>query len=334
MSIASLEHQHLPDAFADFRVRTTRAAAILGLIFLVPFGVANAFRGDVVLGLGAVFVVLVLSGLAWFSDDNGYSGLSLVLLPPVVVFLAISVIEQGVIGVMWTYPGIFLFYFILREELAWLANAVIVAVVVPIAIANLTPSIAVRSVVTLCVMSVFAILAVRIIDTQQRRLEHVAVTDSLTGMLNRNLLTPTLRQSISRSTRTHEPASLLILDIDHFKRINDTHGHMIGDKVLQGVATLMRNRLRASDQVFRVGGEEFAIVLTDTSVEPARHVADLLRSEIEAARFAGDIGVTASFGLAVLRSEDEPGSWLARADRSLYEAKRGGRNQVVVADGP
>ncbi len=125
----------------------------------------------------------------------------------------------------------------------------------------------------------------------------------------------------------------MVLDIDNFKEINDTYGHLAGDHALVGFATVLQNRLRTTDQIFRIGGEEFAVVLPDSASEPARHVAQLIRSAVAGATLLDGHPVTVSVGVAALTKDDTAETWLARADRCLYDAKRGGRN-LVVTDTP
>ena len=261
----TLEHEHRPDALADFRVKTTLWVAIAGVLFLAPFGVANMFRGRMLLGLGATVIVCVLIMLARVAYRGHFSNLSLILFPPLLAFLLLSIKEQGVIGVMWSYPGIVCFYFIFRERWAWVANAVLIMTVVPMAAAELETAVALRAMVTLNVVSAFSIMAVRVIGTQQQQLETMAVTDSLTGLLNRSLLGPSLEQSLARKNRSGEPACLLTIDVDHFKNINDTFGHPAGDAVICAVADRIKSCLRESDMVARLGGDEFAIIQTPFS---------------------------------------------------------------------
>jgi len=231
------------------------------------------FTGRYVQGLILCCISILLFVLAWLSYRRRLPYFSLLLFPPVLVLLIASVNEQGVIGLMWSYPAILLFYFVFRERWAWVANFVIIVVVVPLAAQNLESAVALRAVATLTLVSFVSIMAVRVIGSQQKRLESLAITDSLTGLLNRSLLKPTLDQSVSRFRRTFEPVSLLAIDVDLFKQVNDQHGHAKGDDVLVRVAELLAERLRASDVIFRTGGEEFVVVLPNTDAEPGLHVA-------------------------------------------------------------
>jgi diguanylate cyclase (GGDEF)-like protein len=122
-----------------------------------------------------------------------------------------------------------------------------------------------------------------------------------------------------------------MFDLDHFKPINDVYGHEAGDRVLVNLVEVVEDVLRPEDRLFRVGGEEFVVVLPETGLEGAVTVAEKLRAAV-AERLEGPGGMlSASFGVTELRSDTAPGDWLARADEALYEAKRAGRNQVVSA---
>jgi diguanylate cyclase (GGDEF)-like protein len=330
VTFVTLEEQHRPEALADFRITTTLWAAIAGVVFAAPFAVNNFIRGRGLLGLGALVVVGLLAFMARMAQKGRLSNLSLLLFPPLLAFLLLSVREQGVIGIMWTYPGIFSFYLIFRERWAWLANAIVIVTVGPVAVAELETEIALRAIATLILVSAFSIMAIRVIGRQQEQLEKMAVTDALTGLLNRSLLTPSLEQALAHHRRTGEPATLLSLDIDHFKNVNDTFGHLEGDRVLAGIADVFRGRLRATDQVFRIGGEEFAIALPNTDAEPGHHIAQLLRSAVAGQNLLDSHRVTISVGVAKLGEDDGTESWLARSDRCMYAAKRAGRNRVIT----
>ena len=166
-------------------------------------------------------------------------------------------------------------------------------------------------------------------------LERIATTDALTGLPNRRAFWAALQLEIARAWRSGAPLSLAILDIDHFKRVNDRHGHPAGDAVLAAAAAKMRAAVRAGDVVGRIGGEEFAILMPATAVEGAVLVCERLRAAVEArpVDVAGNIGVqvTVSTGVALLADGERCDSIVMRADKALYEAKTGGRNQVKLA---
>jgi diguanylate cyclase (GGDEF)-like protein len=162
-------------------------------------------------------------------------------------------------------------------------------------------------------------------------------TDHLTGLFNRRFLMESLDKEFQRAQRKGGQVALLMLDIDHFKRVNDTHGHLQGDVVLQKVALHIQKELRSYDVAARYGGEEFVAVLPDTSLKEAFNVADRIRLSVQGMRFAGSLAderITISLGVAMFPStcfEDLDGL-LRTADEALYEAKERGRNRVVVSD--
>lgn len=161
-----------------------------------------------------------------------------------------------------------------------------------------------------------------------------ALRDPLTGTGNRIAMDQTLIREIDMAKRHLQPLSLLMLDIDHFKRVNDSHGHGIGDEVLKGVAEAIKNQLRNVDMVFRFGGEEFLILLSNTSRDAAAMVGERLRHAAQAQDYfaAGTrIELTVSLGCATLLPGESVESLLRRADNALYVAKREGRNRLAMA---
>jgi two-component system cell cycle response regulator len=164
----------------------------------------------------------------------------------------------------------------------------------------------------------------------------LALTDSLTGVFNRRYVNAHLPRLLDRAADSNKPVSVLMFDIDHFKRVNDTYGHDIGDEVLREVAVRASRNLRNFDLVARLGGEEFVVIMPDTDGESAMMVADRLRTRIGDTPFVisapvGQITVTVSVGVAIGgRIGDTVDHLLKRADEALYEAKRTGRNRVIA----
>ncbi|MHC8360841.1 GGDEF domain-containing protein [Pseudomonas sp. LS2P72] len=161
-----------------------------------------------------------------------------------------------------------------------------------------------------------------------------ALRDPLTDTGNRIAMDQTLQREIEMSRRHLQPLSLLMLDIDHFKRINDNHGHSAGDDVLKAVAASIKNQLRNVDMVFRFGGEEFLILLCNTSREAAAMVGERLRFAVQAEDYSADghaIELTVSLGCSTLLPGESADSLLRRADNALYVAKREGRNRLAMA---
>jgi diguanylate cyclase (GGDEF)-like protein len=183
------------------------------------------------------------------------------------------------------------------------------------------------------------------IDATHQQLALLATTDPLTGVANRRTVLARLESELERATRTGQPVALLMVDLDHFKAVNDRHGHGVGDEVLVGIATRCKGGLRSIDACGRIGGEEFVVVLPDTDLDAAAAVAERLRAAVAGAPIetsAGPVGVTISLGVAVDRLSAAQGTsprdpaatarrLLERADTALYLAKADGRNCVRLA---
>ena len=165
------------------------------------------------------------------------------------------------------------------------------------------------------------------LEKANRRLEELVHYDGLTGIYNRRALDERLALEVVRANRHGRPLSFHLIDLDHFKELNDTLGHLAGDHVLQGIAHLLHQLARETDMVARYGGEEFAVILPETDGPGAIVLAERMRSEIEKMRWS-EKSVTASFGVATAVSKDV-NKLIDSADKALYHAKRKGRNQVV-----
>lgn len=180
------------------------------------------------------------------------------------------------------------------------------------------------------------ISSVRIRASRFRELRSFMVRDSMTGLFNHTTTKQLLDTEIARAHRASEKLSLASLDIDHFKNVNDTYGHGVGDRVIKSLARLLRQRLRGADVIGRMGGEEFAAILPNTGIEEARGVFDEIRKDFSRIVFHGDDGqefsVTISIGLAAFPDSDTATDLSDASDKALYAAKHGGRNKVMLAE--
>lgn len=173
-----------------------------------------------------------------------------------------------------------------------------------------------------------------IVRQRTEELHHQALHDALTGVLNRRALTERLDEEIQRSTRHGYPLTLLFLDFDHFKQINDQYGHTAGDQILQEACQVLSSCIRESDVLARYGGEEFAIILTDTALDASEELAQRLKQSFAAHFLQHSIlekPLTISIGLAALSPSDTLTQLFTRADTALYDAKNSGRDRIVIA---
>lgn len=177
----------------------------------------------------------------------------------------------------------------------------------------------------------------REMENMRQELEEVrqeSLTDGLTRIANRKAFDAALVQTLRSALEQQRSTCLLLADIDHFKRFNDNHGHLVGDKVLRFVASTLKQCMKGRDTVARYGGEEFAVILPDTDLEGARTVAEQIRRGVSSASLVNKSrgenygSITISIGIALLHPDDQPEDLIQRADQSLYAAKNRGRNRV------
>ena len=182
------------------------------------------------------------------------------------------------------------------------------------------------------VISFLVVDAIRRILKGKRSIERLAMTDDLTGLANRRAFLAAAERAIAQIDSVARSPTLLIVDLDHFKRVNDAYGHRAGDQALQAAAHALARSVRDIDFVGRLGGEEFVVLLAAADEETARRAAESARAAIAATRVttpSGEIAVTASIGCTPLVAEDSVSAALQRADEALYAAKRAGRNQIA-----
>ena len=179
----------------------------------------------------------------------------------------------------------------------------------------------------------FLICAVQLLSSARSKeeLSEKSETDGLTKLYNRRRFDGDIRKELGIHQRHSRPLSLIILDIDNFKNLNDTFGHQTGDEVLRRISKTLKRHIREGDDAYRYGGEEFALILRETEESGAFELAERLRLAIIGEfNNLNPTGVTASFGLAIAKSKDKPPLLIERADKALYRAKEDGRNRVVL----
>ena len=182
------------------------------------------------------------------------------------------------------------------------------------------------------VVSIALGILIYIIISDIEKFKKLAETDRLTGLYNKGKFNEVLSKEIERAKRYKRYLSLIIFDIDHFKRINDTYGHKVGDEVLKTLSKIIKENIRKTDFAARWGGEEFVILAPETDIEGASKLAEKLRKAVESYTFPTVKNITISLGVAQYNFEEKPEDFVVRADMALYKAKEGGRNRVEVAN--
>ena len=300
-------------------------------LMIVPFTIYRFLDGQLLAGSIDALVVLGVNVGVWRACHHGSTaGVALFLASIASVGCVAVANVQGLAGPLWLY-GVVVTNFLLveRKRAAAISAICIVAVAAsPLALPELAIKAAfVGSALGVCA---FAYVSVWRTEMQRNRLEDLALLDPLTGAGNRRGMNTEVEIAIATSSRAGKLLGLIIFDLDHFKRVNDQHGHDAGDDVLVQVANVVRSIVRKNDRFFRLGGEEFALLVCDSSRGELHDIAEKLRLAIQHQVHCGGSAVTASFGASILRPGESTRSWQTRADAAMYRAKHEGRNRTVV----
>jgi diguanylate cyclase (GGDEF)-like protein len=312
------------------RERVMGALSILAMVFLVPFAVHDFMRGRGALGAAIVCVVITFAADGYAVRKRRKPPIPYVLLlVPITATITISLATQGVIGAFWCYPVVLFFFYVLPQRPAIICSGALLVTATALVYRYLTMRITVRFGISLLLTIVMVNIIQNIIHGLQRRLLEQAITDPLTGAFNRRHMSTRLKEVLATGRPPSNPSALLMIDVDHFKKINDEHGHDAGDAVLKGLVSVVRSRARQTDLLFRMGGEEFVVLLPDTTDAEAMTLADDIREAIATSPLLEGHKVTVSIGVGPADPKDSVDSWLKGTDAAMYVAKESGRNRVA-----
>jgi diguanylate cyclase (GGDEF)-like protein len=241
-----------------------------------------------------------------------------------------SIHRMGLPGTYWAFPATLVSFFVLRRRLALLFSLAMLVASSALVWQALGMAVALRFCASLALTLVMINVVLNVVGDLQRALVQQTLTDPLTGAYNRRHLAQQLALLTRPGGGVHGMNALLAIDIDHFKTINDRHGHAAGDAVLVACVQALSARKRHSDMLFRTGGEEFVLLLPRTSALDAQQVAESLRARIAEAPLLAGHPITVSIGVGVQQPQHSADAWLSAADRALYRAKHNGRNRVEV----
>jgi diguanylate cyclase (GGDEF)-like protein len=257
------------------------------------------------------------------------------LFPILALICAIySTALNGHTGLYWAYPAAAALFFLLPLREATAFNVVFLVGMSVVSFLKFPEAEFWRITFSLSLTCIFVMVFARLVGRLQMELIRLATKDPLTGCPNRSQLSDVLNAQIQMRERYERVCSIILIDLDYFRLINDRWGHLAGDGVLQELPKRILRRLRESDQLFRVGGEEFMAVLPETRQKDAYQLARELLTSISATPFGEGIKVTASASVAEVSKGETWSVWLNRADIALYQSKERGRNQVVSAQRP
>ena len=320
------------DALADYRDRIGQHLSGLSAILILPFAAGHLLGGRWTLALVNLSLVAVLLVDAWALRQGRRPPVPFwVLGCMLIVGVNASVLLQGVSGILWAYPTLFVCYFLLSRGVATILTLILLVALTLTSGAALGTPLALRVFASVAFVLVMVNVVLNVIGELQQTLVTQAITDPLTGAYNRRHLQTHLLQLVVPADAARPMDALLAIDIDHFKQVNDRHGHDVGDDVLCKLVAAVSARKRRSDMLFRTGGEEFVLLLPRVTREAALLIAEALRLRLAHADLLPNELVTVSIGVSALHAGQSPQAWCKSADDALYEAKRAGRNRVVMA---
>lgn len=326
--------QEHDDALASYRDRVMYGLELASALVLLPFVVHHLAQGRLLLASGMTFVTLMLFVNAAALRRKCTPPIPFwIILIPSTASIGISLQSQGLLATLWSYPLVLFFHFAVSRRQANVLSLIQLLTVTLLVQHFLALDVAIRFFVTLALTMFFINITRNIADDLHQRLIGQTILDPLTGAFNRRHMESCLNYAIERSCRSGTPVSLLLVDVDHFKRINDKFGHATGDGVLRDLVSIIQNRARRLDLLFRIGGEEFLLLLPDTREDNACTLGDDLRLAIADTFRKQELPVTVSIGVAEWHRDDNQDSWLKHADDALYLAKEMGRDRVVHHSG-
>lgn len=323
------------DPLAPFRDRIIHPILILAAICLTPLAINNFLEGRILGGFATSLVVALYLVDARFIGKGRPPPVPFpVLLVPMAAAMGLSIVLQGFFGALWAYPAVMTCYFVLSRRVANISAAVMLFGGSALVYVYVDHGMAIRFMASFALTAAIANCILGVVSELQCELLHQAIVDPLTGAFNRRHMDRRLAEIAGADSRAPARASILLIDIDHFKGINDRFGHAGGDEVLKKIVSLIQRNTRKTDQLFRMGGEEFLLLLTETDEAETLVVADNLRTIVEAAASEGDaLAITISVGISRCGVDENADEWVRRADEALYSAKKLGRNRVVCWPG-
>jgi len=294
--------------------------------FLTGAWAGAAINSGIVLAVALVVIYTIRTG------NTARAGLVFAIIN-VVACIASSVVF-GRTGILWGFVGLWINFLLTHRRIALGLNLILIAV---LALENqLFESVVevLTYVITAGLVTVFGFIFAERLDSQQRKLEILASRDPLTQAGNRRSMKQDLAEAVENFQQGGHPCALMLLDLDHFKAINDEYGHEAGDRVLQDFARTIRQHVRAGDGLYRFGGEEFVLLFPGAGPQVAEEFASQLH-RITSGVLEGPAGpLHFSAGVAVLRAGETWEQWLGRADKAMYKAKKSGRNRLEIISNP
>lgn len=316
----------------DFRLTIVSLLAAFAAIWILPFSIYRFATGNWLAGTMDLLIVLGVTLPTGYALLSGRSEWPIRILAVVVCGGCVAAaMVLGLAGLMWSYACVAVLFFVLAPRSALALGLLTLGANVLLAENALRSDFERFSyLASAALVGLYAFVVASRNASQRRRLERMAWLDPLTGVGNRRLLELELADAASKGAGAGTPPGLALLDLDHFKRVNDQFGHEAGDQALVQFAELVRQSLRKVDRFYRFGGEEFVLLAPALDAEGLHALAEKIRSTTASGLIGPGGPITVSIGATLLQPGEHWTSWLGRADAALYRAKHGGRNLAVV----
>ena len=299
---------------------------------LAPMLAYDLYTGRLLLAAASLILLGVISANIWLLRSARRAFLSPTLLLLLGILLILFAVARGQQhSLFWLYPLLAGLPVLLHSRRAMWIGMLSGALALPLVFANFPAATAVVIGVSLGLTWLVSAWLVFAVTEQSRRLKDMAITDPLTGAYNRRYLEEQARHALEGWRRFRDPATILLIDIDYFKRINDRYGHAAGDLAIKQLVEVIAHRIRGVDTLCRFGGEEFVVLLKQTGREGALSVAEELRRLVESSKVLPEGSMTISVGVCEVNTAESLDHWFNLADAALYTAKRMGRNRVEMA---
>ncbi|MFW5816836.1 MAG: diguanylate cyclase [Wenzhouxiangella sp.] len=316
----------------DFHLSLMALFAALLSATLLPFMVYRAFLGQPLAALGNALTVAAILAVFAYSWKTGRTvGARRLIVGLVTSACVVMVVVLGN-PPFWAFPTVVANFMISGWRFALGFNIAMVLLISAYSPYFRETAELVTFLASIVMVGLFSMIFATYTHFHRDRLSEMVSRDALTGALNRRLLREDLTEAIDWAARHAQPAALALLDLDNFKQVNDSQGHEVGDQVLIDLTRIVEQQSRKADRFYRLGGEEFVLLLNHTDREGAEIALDKLMGLLRENLRCPNGPVTVSIGLAVLRPGETWSDWLARADLAMYRAKSEGKDRVVFAD--
>lgn len=308
---------------------------VVHMVMIFPFAISQLIAGDWASGGTILALTLVCLSIAYQIYRSGRVSWRKLLLALCIGNIAVllMIFRLQLQTLYWAYPLLAFNYYFAGPRTGSVLSAISLSLIFFDAYGWADAALYPRIIASLLTTTLLALVFSLGIIRQQRALAELISRDPLTGASNRREMQAELARALHLHERYDMPSALVLVDIDHFKQVNDRHGHSIGDQVLVELVGLLRKRLRQTDLLFRFGGEEFLVLLPNADLGAATQLATELTCLVRETKLAGLQGVTISAGVASSAGSANSDAWFERGDKALYQAKQAGRDRVVVYSG-